>query len=245
MGRVMRALVVADVHDVKGFRRLVELIEEYKPEFVLGCGDWGSRKRMEGYSYEIYNLALEEIEDLFREIISRTRLYTVYGNHDELELIKYLKNVDGSPIWLRDFEVRDVAGMRVMGLNGLITLTGRGIYHVAESEFRRKMVEFLKSGAKVEVVVSHDAPKYFSDKIVNKNGNIYHAGHELLSEALTVLRPRLWLHGHIHSQQYERSFGQLVICVGSFLRDNYVVLSGEDVEIYQNGVLRERIKLFR
>jgi len=238
----VRALAVADVHDVRGFRRLVELIEEYRPEFVLGCGDWGSRKRVEGYNYEIYDLALEEIEGLFREIISRTRLYTVYGNHDEIELIKCLMNVDGSPIWLRDFEVRDIAGMRVMGLNGLITLTGRKIYHIAEFELRRKLAEFLKHRVDVDIVVSHDAPKYFSDKIVDRSGNVYHAGHELLSETLMVLRPRLWLHGHIHDQQYERSFGGLVICVGSLLQESYVVISSE-VEVYQNGMLKERIRL--
>ena len=153
-----------------------------------------------------------------------------------------MKNADSSPIWLRDFEVGNIDDIRVMGLNGLITLAGRKIYHIAESEFRRKLAEFLKHRVDVDIVVSHDAPKYFSDKIVDRSGNTYHAGHELLSETLTVLKPRLWLHGHIHNQQYERSFGGPVICVGSLLQENYVVISSE-VEIYQNGILKERIRL--
>jgi len=36
---MIRALAVADVHDVRGFRRFVELIEKYRPEFVLSLGE--------------------------------------------------------------------------------------------------------------------------------------------------------------------------------------------------------------
>lgn len=101
----MKFLLVSDLHkSYKSFKGqdesvsvewLLGILDETKPDFLLGAGDWG-----EGVTPE----------DISR-IISKVQLLTVYGNHENFPLIK--------PHSLPDGKVVQRGGLKIAGVNGL------------------------------------------------------------------------------------------------------------------------------
>jgi predicted phosphodiesterase len=96
-------LLISDLHksldsmeEMNSVKWLLDVLDELKPEYLIGAGDWGEAMTAEDFS----------------ENLTRARLITVYGNHENFTIIKNLS--------IRDGEVVRVGGLRVSGINGLI-----------------------------------------------------------------------------------------------------------------------------
>jgi predicted phosphodiesterase len=95
-------LLISDLHksldsmeEMNSVKWLLDVLDELNPEY-LGAGDWGEAT----------------VADDFSEVLTRTRLIMVYGNHENFAIIKNLS--------IRDGEVVRVGELRVSGINGLI-----------------------------------------------------------------------------------------------------------------------------
>jgi len=56
---------------------LLSIVDYHSPEYLLSCGDWGT--------------AVNEAE--FQMLLGRTIVLTIYGNHDDVEVLSKLYNV--------------------------------------------------------------------------------------------------------------------------------------------------------
>ena len=90
----MQILMVSDVHySKKPFRGkdqsqvfdwLYGTVKKQKPNLLLSAGDFGE----------------ESISELFAPILERVYVLTIFGNHDDIEMMRTLRNNDGSPCLL-------------------------------------------------------------------------------------------------------------------------------------------------
>jgi predicted phosphodiesterase len=84
------------MEEMNSVKWLLDVLDELKPNYLIGAGDWGEAMTAEDFS----------------EILARARLITVYGNHESFTIIKNLS--------IRDGQVVRVGELRVSGINGLI-----------------------------------------------------------------------------------------------------------------------------
>jgi predicted phosphodiesterase len=125
-------LLISDLHksldsmeEMNSVKWLLDVLDELKPEYLIGAGDWGEAMTAEDFS----------------ENLTRARLITVYGNHENFTIIKNLS--------IRDGEVVRVGGLRVSGINGLIGYDRD--YGIPPGRFMR-VVNKIKE---VDVFVTH------------------------------------------------------------------------------------------
>jgi predicted phosphodiesterase len=112
----MKIMMISDLHystkifhgrnESKVFNWLYNIIEKEKPDLLLCAGDFGKEVTLE----------------MFQPIINQTYLLTIYGNHENIELIKNIKNKDGSYCWLQDGIIREYDRLKIAGINGNIAM---------------------------------------------------------------------------------------------------------------------------
>ncbi len=76
---------------------------------LLSCGDWG------------HEINTEE----FYELLKKTIVLTIYGNHENMPVLESLHNVRSSeylPVLIRDGEIYEFDGLRIAGINSIISL---------------------------------------------------------------------------------------------------------------------------
>jgi len=113
----MKIMVISDLHydkrifkgvdESKAWSWLVEVVDYHKPDLLLSCGDWGSA------------ISSEE----FYELLRKTVVLTIYGNHENLEVLKSLHNVRCDkylPVLMEDGRVYAFEGLKVAGVSGII-----------------------------------------------------------------------------------------------------------------------------
>jgi Icc-related predicted phosphoesterase len=207
-GRPLRLILVSDLHyslqpsrredDSRVFQWLHNVVENEKPDLVISAGDFGE----DAHSPELFNLILE-----------RANLLTIHGNHDNLKLIKRLKNVDGSSCWLQDGTIRDINGIRIAGVNGNMAQTKRSPHHKTVEEVNELISQYSKIGH-IDMLVAHEAPTHTQ---LARNGRSL--GQEVLAKAIDELEPKLYLCGHIHIEsQIIRVNETMLINVDSSMR---------------------------
>ena len=86
----MKVMVISDLHYEKRVFRgvdesralswLMEVVDYHRPDLLLSCGDWGS--------------AINPEE--FYELLGKTIVLSIYGNHENLEVLRTLHNVNSS-----------------------------------------------------------------------------------------------------------------------------------------------------
>jgi predicted phosphodiesterase len=128
-------LLISDLHksldsvdEMNSVKWLLDVLDELKPDYLIGAGDWGEAMTADDFS----------------EILARARLITVYGNHENFAIIKSLS--------IRDGQVVRVGGLRVSGINGLIGHDKD--YGIPPGRFMR-VVNKIKG---VDVLVTHQPP---------------------------------------------------------------------------------------
>lgn len=220
----MKLVVVADVHDLAGFANLYRAVDFERPDVVLSCGDWGSnlptqRKHvLAHYSPEFLKLTPGAYEELFTPILEKTRLISLYGNHDILDVLYGLKNKDGSNCWLPSFEKKLIDGLTIVGINGNVSGKGNP-WNVTLTELRAQYAKH-RPVSPIDIVLSHEAVAPHQYK-----------GHAALTEFFNMLQPRFWFTGHIHKESDVTVDGVRLIGLGMMLHGVYSTLDIESGEL--------------
>ncbi|HTE19778.1 MAG TPA: metallophosphoesterase [Armatimonadota bacterium] len=191
----MRLLTISDLHG--NLDAAWAAIEAAEPDVFLSCGDWGDPDQV----------ALADLE----LISERVPVYTVYGNHDPLEALAEWVNQDGSPVLLQSGELQRVGQLAVAGINGIWAKSHRKPFYVTDEDVDEAALRVAGQGAPVDILLSHACPSGVAD-VTRANR---HGGQRCFLRAFQVLRPRVYLTGHLHrAQEHRTRDGQVVRNVG-------------------------------
>jgi len=189
----MKILAISDLHyerrvfhgvdESRAWDWLMGVVENHSPDAVLSCDDWDT--------------AVNERE--FYELLRRTLVLTIYGNHENVGVLTRLYNIrTGSylPVLIEDGKIYDVGGIKVAGINGIISEKRK----IRKGVPRKTPEEFLKvarklAGKEIDVILMHETP-YLPDlfPFMRKTTAALTA-----LEAVRIVMPKLLINGHIHS----------------------------------------------
>ena len=210
----MRILAVSDLHG--DLQSVWSAIEQTQPELLLCCGDWGDPGEVELADLEAFT--------------ARLPVHTVYGNHDHLDALHAWQNVDGSDVLLAPGEVRQVGPLTLAGLNGIWAKSHRKPYYVTDEEVAEAALRCLATGRPVDLLLSHGCPSGVADLTYQNR----HGGQRCFLDAFELIRPKVYLTGHLHrAQEYRTRDGRLVRNVGQTPAGDAVLIdrSGELPEV--------------
>lgn len=201
----MRFLAISDLHG--DLSSAWAAIEHAQPDVLLCCGDWGDPG-------EVTATDLHAFTD-------RLPVYTVYGNHDDLDLLEEWRNPDGSPVLLESGELRHHAGVTLTGLNGIWAKSHRKPFYVTDEDVEEAVLRATSSGRKVDLLLSHACPSGVADRTWSNR----HGGQTCFLRAFQALRPAVYLTGHLHrAQEHATREGQVVRNVGQTPRGDAVII---------------------
>jgi len=241
----VKALVISDLHyDVRIYRGvdqfkawtwLLNVVEYHRPDLLISLGDWGE--------------AVNESD--FGELLRRVRVWSIYGNHENLGVLGKMFNIVGGklePVLMDDGEVREFGGLRFGAINGIIALKRREKDGVP----RKRPEEYVEIAKKlrdrVDVLLLHNSPKLPLEEYgFMRDDEAVRAVEAAIYEA----RPKIALCGHIHTENpytvYRYEHGTLYIRVDSSQRHRaYLVMhTGNDVrlEIWRDSEALESVEL--
>jgi hypothetical protein len=189
------------VEEMNSVKWLLDVLDELKPDYLI-AGDWGEATATDDFS----------------EALTRTRLITVYRNHENFTIIKNLS--------IRDGEVVRVGELRVSGINGLIGHDRD--YGIPPGRFVRIVNKFKE----VDIFITHQPP-YIPELYPNMRDG---EPAMLMSQALEWIRLRLHFDGHMTGGCYSYYEFKWGIRVNSSARFRcYALTDGTDVAVYQKG----------
>jgi Icc-related predicted phosphoesterase len=226
----MKVIVVSDLHFEKGFHRgvwegdsaswLLRLVEDLKPDALVGLGD-------HGHAW---------IPELWNELVSDTlKLNLIYGNHDNVELLKTVRNSDGGRAWAKDGETRLIGGVRFGFINGIVAYDGEK--RVKDGVPRQTPEDYLQAARQLEgvdVLCTHEAPRAAAYR-----GHVHNSlGTETVEKAVEIVNPSLLLCGHLSGPYALGSLGRsVVVRVDSSPSDQHYAMLNTDkrtVTIFHN-----------
>mgnify|MGYP001772727379 CR=1 FL=1 len=192
----MKVLVISDLHyDKRVFRDadesrawewLLGIVDYHKPDLLISLGDWG------------YAVSPAE----FYELLRRVRVWSIYGNHDNLEVLRSLCNVvigRYEPILMGDGEVRELGGVRFGAINGIVALRRRekkGVPRKHPEEF----VEIARSlKGKIDILLLHDSPRLPLPEYANIADD---ERTRAVESAVREANPKIIFCGHLHISPY-------------------------------------------
>ncbi len=205
----MRALFISDLHcedDERQWDWLFNIVEKEEPQILLSAGDWGHCK------YRLH------------EILPKVKIYTIYGNHDDVEYLANLRNVDGSKVLL-DAEKVKLNKYILGGISGIVSLKRR----VKDGVPRNMPEEFVEKARKlghVDFLLMHESPYIPSLFKVWRS-----VGPLKALEALRIIKPIVLLQGHLHQGPVRigKFEGITILHVDSSVRSRgYAVLEIDD-----------------
>jgi Icc-related predicted phosphoesterase len=215
-------MMVSDIHynkksfhgqdQSKAFDWLYRIVEKEKPDLLLSAGDFGGDSNPE----------------LFLPIVRSTYLLTIYGNHDNVELIQTLRNRDGSLCLLQDGLVRSHENLKIAGINGNIARIKRKIHQKTVEEVREIISKYAQLMKTIDVFVTHEAPMH---ELISREKTTL--GHEIFNEAIQEIKPKVHLCGHVHipSQILRMNNTSLVNLDSSTRHQEYVLAEYKEKEI--------------
>ncbi len=200
----MRFLVVSDLHGDLG--SVHEAIDHFRPDALLCTGDWGDPE--------------EVAEAEIAAIATHLPLLTTFGNHDPIDLLGRLRNLDGSPILLGQGEVRDFQSLRIAAIGGIWAKSHRKPYYVTDEDVARLAGRVVANGP-VDVLLTHACPVGMAD--LTPGG--MHGGQRCFLDANKRIAPRVHACGHVHvAQEKTLRDGRQVLNVGATPDGSAVVI---------------------
>jgi uncharacterized protein len=199
----MRILVVSDLHgSLKNARAACEVV---KPDLILSCGDWGDADQ----------ITTAELTAFQRF----APLYSTFGNHDPLEILKGLLNPDGTPLLLPQGSPMLVSGLHLAGIGGIWATSHAKPHYVTDQDVADAAARAAAAGP-IDILLTHGCPIGLAD--MTPAGR--HGGQRCFLEANKVIAPRLHLCGHLHlAQERILKDGRKVINVGATPEGSFVV----------------------
>jgi Icc-related predicted phosphoesterase len=208
----MLILVVSDLHgDLDAAQRA---IAQYRPDLLLSCGDWGDA---------------EEVDDAALAAFSASQpVLTTFGNHDRLDVLERWRNRDGTPVLIKQGEVRVIDGLRVAAIGGIWAKSHRTPFYVTDADVAEAAMRIARAGP-VDILLTHGCPIGLAD--LTPKGN--HGGQRCFLESNKTIAPRVHLCGHLHVAQ-ERSLkdGRRVLNVGATPEGTVAVLWRDEADLH-------------
>ncbi|MGQ9463936.1 MAG: metallophosphoesterase family protein [Candidatus Fervidibacter sp.] len=200
----LKALVVGDMHG--RLETVWKALANEQPDIVISTGDWGDPGQI-------------DTQD-FQAILERTLVYSVYGNHDDMDLLQVLRNRDCSPVLLPHGEfVETVEGVRLAGVSGIWAKSHKKPYYITDEEVL-SIAQRLE-GKNVTVLVTHGCPIGLADETPKGT----RGGQRCFLDAFKIVNPKAHLCGHLHKPQLRQlKSGQIVLNVGTTALGDYAVL---------------------
>ena len=226
---MVRIMVISDLHyerrvfrgvdESKAWGWLLSIVDYQRPDLLLSCGDWGS--------------AINEEE--FYELLRRVIVLTIYGNHENMDVLTKMYNIKTDnylPILMEDGRVYELSGLSIAGISGIIASKRK----VKKGVPRRTPEEFLNiakklEGKEVDVLLIHETP--YLPELFPFMRDDYTSRTAL--EAVRVVKPRLVFNGHMHYggyKFYEFSFGTKYVYIDSSQQNrHYAILSINNMKL--------------
>lgn len=222
-------MIISDLHydkrvfhgidESKAWDWLLGIVDLHKPDLLISLGDWGE--------------AINEAE--FYELLRRVRVWSIYGNHENLEVLKKIYNIlvdSYEPILMGDGEVRELNSIKFGAINGIIALRRREKKGIPRKR-PEKFVEVAKGLAgRVDVLLLHDSPWL---PLPEYRGIANDERTKAVEEAIRVVRPRVVFCGHLHISPYtvyRFNFETLYVRVDSSQKHRcYAILDLNDLAI--------------
>ena len=119
---LMKIMIISYLHYEHGIHHgivgsiawswLINIVKYHNPYLLLSCGDWGTAITPE----------------CFYELLELTTVLTIYGNHENIDVLRTLHNIrtnENLPVLIPDGEVVEYRGIRIAGINGIISIKKR------------------------------------------------------------------------------------------------------------------------
>jgi len=178
----LRIGVIGDFHGSSKRAALRLFLAEAKPDLLLSVGD------------------LQDYEDW------PIPTYFTHGNHESFATIAAMDAGSYEPrnlVHLRDAQVMEMAGLRVVGLGGIWEAPPTSPRLLDRAAYDRL------ADISADIVVSHETPIHFDNGYLDKTC-------EPLRTLCEVVGPRLWLSGHHHRYGRERLGPTTILSLGKF-----------------------------
>jgi len=203
----MRILVISDMHgDLANVRRL---LTEATWDLVLCCGDWGDPGQLADVEYE--------------NILDLATIYTVFGNHDDIDTLKRLRNRDGSAVLLQDGKPTKAKGVTIVGVSGIWAKSHRLPWYVTDEDIA-SYGPFVES---VDILMTHGCAIGLND--LTPGGG--RGGHRQFTELFAGIQPRVYVCGHLHRAQARRlKSGPWVANAGNTAEGDYLAVTASPEE---------------
>ena len=214
--------VYKDVDESKAWSWLMSIVDYHKPDLLISLGDWG----------EAVN------EEEFFELLKKVRVWSIYGNHENIEVLKRMYNVlvdKYEPILMEDGEVWGFAGLRFGAINGIVALRRRMRKGVPRKRPEEYIEIAMRLRGKIDVLLLHDSPKLPLEeyKFIANDGRAQAVG-----IAVYEAKPKLALCGHLHMSPYtvyKYEYGTMYVRIDSSQKHRaYLIL-------YNTGSMRLEI----
>ncbi len=200
----MRILAISDLHGDLASARAA--LDRYTPDALLCCGDWGDAHEVTG--------------DELAQFPAQITTLSTFGNHDAMELLKALRNQDGTPVLLEQGEVRALGDIKVAAIGGIWAKSHRQPYYVTDEDVARFASAIAEHGP-VDIFLTHGCPVGMADR--TEKGN--HGGQRCFLKAFQSIGPRVHLCGHLHvAQEHTLKDGRRVLNVGATPAGSVVLL---------------------
>ena len=233
----MKMMVISDLHyenrvshsinESRAWSWLVSIVNYHKPDLLLSCGDWGT--------------AINENE--FHELLRKTTVLTIYGNHENMDVLTKLYNVKYDmhlPVLMEDAKVYELYGLRIAGINGIIASKKK----VKKGVPRKTPEEYLEyarklEGKDIDILLIHETP-YLPDLFPFMRDDFTS---RTALKAVEIVKPKIVINGHMHSRCFKTHvfpWGTKYVYVSSDQKEKcYLVLNNVN-----NGILVEVWKDF-
>ena len=193
-----RVLIISDLHyDLKVFHGIDEsvafdwllvVVDYVKPDVLLSAGDWG------------YALTPEKLE----ELKARTRVLTIYGNHENIEVLTR------GGVLMQPGRVYDLGGLRVAGISGIVAKRRKrgkdGVPRRTPEEIIEEARRIARKGP-VDILLLHQPPslpELFPKLNIDE-------GTDAALEAVKIVKPRVAIVGHMHMGYRRTRLGDTLV----------------------------------
>jgi len=232
----MSILVISDLHFEKGSFRgiyqgdaldwLLKIVDNVKPTALVGLGDWGA-----AWAIDDWNLLTQKVTT-----------HAIFGNHDNVNLLKSVKNKDGSKVLAHDGEIRSIEGIKFGFINGIMSDKGtprRDIPRSTSEDFLRIASANFKG---INILCTHESP------IVPEYGKKFDSGigPAAMTKVIEKVQPKISLSGHLDFGPYTISkIGQTITIriESGQMNKHYVIIkpNQNEIEIWCDENLEEKL----
>jgi Icc-related predicted phosphoesterase len=198
----MKIVAISDLHGV--IDPVYKVLDFEEPDLLLCAGDWGTEEE----------ISASDIE----RITGRVHLLSVFGNNDRLDLLRQLRNKDGTNILLENGSAVNYLGLTIAGINGIWAKSHKQPWYITDEEVA-EAASALRDKS-VDILITHGCPIGMAD-LMPTGGR---GGQRCFTEAFKVVQPKLHLCGHLHRRsEYRTKDEKLVVNIGYTAEGDYAV----------------------